>query len=416
MNSDGSSQTNLTTNGGLDRYPAWSFDGTRIAFSSFRDANEEIYVMGRDGSDPINITNNPAYDSNPSWSPDGSKIVFASDRGGDEEIFVMNADGSNVVQLTNESTSQNFLPTWSPDGTRIAFVSNRDGRVEIYVMDTDGSNQTLLTNNPPFGSMDPAWSPNSAKIAFFIPTNGDRGEIYVINADGSNQTPLSGGIDEDNGPTWSPDGTQIAFSRNVGAPGFSDIYVMDEDGSNQTNLTNSPGADLLPDWRLTPPPPFRITTTSLPNGVKDAPYSHQVVASGGTGLGLTWTIDSGALRQDYHSRPLALPATVISGTPTTAGTFNFAVKATDSDGSFATQALSIQIVESLVITTTSISAGFRNAPFNQQVIASGGSGSGFTWTVSAGALFAGIITFDHGHSQRPYFRYADSFRHVWIHG
>ena len=129
----------------------------RIAFTSKRDGNYEIYVMNADGSGQTNLTNNLAGDRCPAWSPDGKRIAFDSARGDNWEVYVMNADGSGQTRLTNNS-ADDHRPAWSPDGKRIAFSSDRDGNWEIYVMNADGSSQTRLTNNLD-SDWDPAWSP-----------------------------------------------------------------------------------------------------------------------------------------------------------------------------------------------------------------------------------------------------------------
>ena len=124
-------------------------DGTKIAFTSDRDLNREIYVMNaQDGSNQTRLTDDAYSDSLISWSPDGTKIAFTSDRDGNREIYVMNAqDGSNQTNLTIDPATDEF-PSWSPDGTKIAFTSDRDGNPEMYVMNAqDGSNQTNLTDN-----------------------------------------------------------------------------------------------------------------------------------------------------------------------------------------------------------------------------------------------------------------------------
>ena len=148
MNLDGSGKTRLTTAGGAD--PAWSPDGSKIAFSTNRDGNAEIYVMNADGSAQARLTNRPsATDIFPVWSPEGDKIAFASfnccPSGANYDIWVMNADGSNQVNITNHP-AEDIFPSWSPDGTRIAFQTNRDGNREIYVVNVDGSGGTNFTN------------------------------------------------------------------------------------------------------------------------------------------------------------------------------------------------------------------------------------------------------------------------------
>ena len=130
----------------FDTSPAWSPDGTRIAFSSNGDGDPEIYVINAQGSGTAQLTNDGATDVHPAWSPDGARIAFASTRDGNGEIYVINADGSDVERLTS-SGDTDVHPAWSPDGTRIAFMSYRDGNWEIVVMNADGSDVERLTND-----------------------------------------------------------------------------------------------------------------------------------------------------------------------------------------------------------------------------------------------------------------------------
>jgi len=242
MNANGSGQTQLTNNPALDQQPTWSPDGTQIAFAS----DFEIYVMNTDGSALSRLTNNPGRDYYPAWSPDGSQIAFSSQSNlAAGEIYVMNADGTGQHNLTN--TPQSWLdtePAWSPDGSKIAFASDRDGNEEIYVMNADGTGQTRLTVS--YGLDDrPAWSPDGSKIAFASDRDGNE-EIYVMNADGTGQTRLTNNGTDDVAPAWSPGGSKIAFVSDYA--GNRDIYVMNADGTGETRLTNDEADDLDPAW------------------------------------------------------------------------------------------------------------------------------------------------------------------------
>jgi Tol biopolymer transport system component len=162
----------LTDNTLIERSPAFSPDGTRIAFSRrVAGSLDDIWAMNADGTGQTNLTSNPANDLFPNFSPDGTKIVFSSNRRApdgtaDSEIYVMNADGSNPVALTNNSVTDES-PDFSPDGTKIAFTSTRNGNTtaeinnkEIWVMNADGSGPTRLTSNSVEDS-DPDWGPDT---------------------------------------------------------------------------------------------------------------------------------------------------------------------------------------------------------------------------------------------------------------
>ena len=169
MAADGGNPQNLTNNPLNDWDPSWSPDGERIVFSARRDGHfenelvltSEIYVMDADGGDPQRLTENRKNERYPAWSPDGNRIAFSADRKGDLqnfEIYVMDADGGNEQRLT-ENRIHDRYPSWSPDGKRIAFSSEKDGNwesLEIYVMDADGGNLQELTNNP-HADVGPAW-------------------------------------------------------------------------------------------------------------------------------------------------------------------------------------------------------------------------------------------------------------------
>jgi Tol biopolymer transport system component len=239
VNVNGTGATRLTTSGGEDLLPAWSPDGTKIAFVSTRDGNYEIYTMNANGTNQLRITTNAIDDVQPVWSPDGTKIAFASNRDGNGEIYAMNANGTSPVRLTTNAASEGW-PSWSPDGTRIAFQSNRDGDFEIFTMNADGTNQVARTANA-FTDEYPDWSPDSAQIIFDTNRDGNF-ELYTMNADGTSQVKRTNNPDKDVAGGFDPQNSNLlVWALDVG--GDFEIFTTN------TQPTFNTAADEFPDWQ-----------------------------------------------------------------------------------------------------------------------------------------------------------------------
>ena len=236
--------TRLTTPSAANMSAAWSPDGSKIAFTSWRDGYPEIYVVNANGTGLMRLTNHATGSGNAAWSPDGRKIAFDSGRDDNQaDIYVMNTDGSGVTRLTSNST-YDLSPAWSPDGRKIAFETDRDGNREIYVMNADGTGVTRLTSHSADDGA-PAWSPDGRKIAFHTARDGNF-EIYAMDSDGSNVSNLTNNSTFDGQSAWSPDGTKIAFTSNRDGPP-EDIYVMNFPASDGIGAGQAEPARLL--WR-----------------------------------------------------------------------------------------------------------------------------------------------------------------------
>ena len=237
--------TQLTFNASSDINPEWHPNGSKIAFSSNRDGDFEIYVMDVDGANVTQLTNNTVADACQCWSPDGSRIAFSSDRDGDPEIYVMDSDGTNITQLT-DNTCLDINPHWSPDGRKIAFSSGRIGDSDIYVMDVNGANKEQLTDNNKWDSPG-EWASGGSKLLFSSDCDGDF-EVYLMDSNGTNVMQLTDNTEyHDFSPAWALGGEKIVFVSGRFVGDF-EIYMMDADGTNLTRLTANFADESDPVW------------------------------------------------------------------------------------------------------------------------------------------------------------------------
>lgn len=257
MNADGTGQMRLTATPKMYAWSgAWSPDGRQVVFTQGEategdNPESALYLMNADGQGTKQLTDMPGQEYVPAWSPDGTRIAFVSQVGQKQELYAINVDGSHLQQLT-DTTTPAYGPAWSPDGARIVYTSNAGGSDQLYVMNGDGSHSTQLTIMGLY-NWGAVWSPDGRRIAFNS-VRDDNTDIYVINADGRGEKRLTDAPADDYNPTWSPDGRQIAFVS--WRDDKADIYVMNvedalqgTDGSRQRNLTYNHALEITsPKW------------------------------------------------------------------------------------------------------------------------------------------------------------------------
>ena len=332
---DAPGETNLTRNPAIDQSPAWSADGSQIAFVSDRDGRMDIWAMNWDGTNQHKVTSGDptSGDYEPTWSPDGSEIAFRSTRGGGSHIWILDVATGAVHQLTAETSD---APAWSPDGSRIAY----DGGGEIRVIDATGANDHQLTYcdcTGPAGS--PTWSRDGSFLIFgrydddWQTTNVRR--LYYVSADGGQGIPVTTGAYHYDHPAFSPDGSLLLFQRQDGAFGDPELYVMPLSGTSESPFVTGPGRNFVPAWGVTfvppaPPPPPPDTTPPTITITRPTANTDRIDV---------YTLGQVALAEyscaDAQSGIRHCDGPVPSGSPidtTSIGTFNFVVFAADQAG------------------------------------------------------------------------------------
>lgn len=218
---DGSQLTALTQDPSAHNQPAWSPDGTRIAYASNACGRSQIYVMNADGSSAQQITSELTNDQ-PVWLPDGRSLAFRTTDGkGLWWWRQVDLNGGAVTRL-NEPSYDFFYPqpAWSPDGRYEALMSlaeqaaRNDGSSQIHIKDLSSGTETALTSDT-WANISPVFSPDSTRIAFFSERDGtyDVYALYVMNIDGSGLRRVSQPIYDGSAvASWSPDGTEIIVS------------------------------------------------------------------------------------------------------------------------------------------------------------------------------------------------------------
>jgi hypothetical protein len=337
---DGTDVKRLTWTDRFEQEPAWSPDGSRIAYEGTDQGRFHLFVMNQDGSDQHLISPGPTSsfdDWQPAWSPDGTRIAFSSTRpyGAAWHVWVMNADGTNLHQLPGDLTQD---PAWSPDGSRIAGDA---GNGPLYVIDSDGTNQRALTS-PPSSRYDtaPDWSPDGSSLVFAEYTgDGTSSVLRVINANGSGERQLTAGY-TDFGPSWSPDGATIAFYRRAGVSGAYQLNTVGAGGGAGTQLLTSFGNDLSPSWGSS-------TLSPLPSPPQ-APHI-QIYSPADNGIYFPGSTDQVFYRclSDVSYVVSCTGSQPFGATVDTsfAGVHHFTVTATDGEGRQATTTVSYTVLD-----------------------------------------------------------------------
>lgn len=257
MNTDGSDVERVTSESAAYRYLRLSPDGRKLAFYADLGACYDIWLLDLEGSTLTQLTGVTEYErcnETPEWSPDGTRIAFVTSRVQERgwEALVMNADGSGVADVgdnpsTDYATYNDGVEGWTPDG-RVVVSSTRNGQLRTYVVAPDGSDRELLFGTGEYHH--PQWSPDGSMVVATRDV-GDDNEVFAMNADGSGVVNLSAhsgwdGMWARSASPWSPDGSWVAFqSRRTGD---ADVFLVRPDGTGLVDVTPAAGEDQFVGW------------------------------------------------------------------------------------------------------------------------------------------------------------------------
>jgi TolB protein len=245
VDSDGENVQRVTTDGSIALSPAWSPDGTKLAYTSFRSGRPFLYERDlRSGRDRV-ASDRQGINSTPTYSPDGQTLAFSTSVGANTEVATMRAQGGELRQQTQGNRFDSLSPTFSPDGRQIAFESNRLGQPHIYVMPVGGTARLVseYVYGQPGYNTSPDWSPRGNQLAYHSRVRGVHQVVMVDLEKGTRRLLTNEGNNED--PSWAPDGRHLVFASKDRDGGG--LFVLDTVSGRVRTLLRGAGYG-LPDW------------------------------------------------------------------------------------------------------------------------------------------------------------------------
>ncbi len=222
--------------------PAWSPDGTKIAYVSFEKKKPIVFVQSLMTGQRLTLANFKGNNSAPAWAPDGSKLAIVLTYGANSQVYTINADGTGLKLIT-KSSSIDTEPNWSPDGKWVYFSSDRGGRPQIYKVSAIGGEAQRVTFDGAF-NLSPRFSPDGKSLAM-IRNDGGKFRVALQDmASGQVQVLSDGGQDES--PSFSPNGRVILYATRVGGKGA--LAAVSADGRVKQRLSETGGDIREPAW------------------------------------------------------------------------------------------------------------------------------------------------------------------------
>lgn len=239
---DGHDPQQVTHTKALTLSPAWSADGSWLAYISYAKGKPDLYIKHLKENRGV-VVSKKGTPISPVWLPNQFALSASLSFSGDPEIYLLTGKGKIIKKLTN-TWGIDVSPSWSPDGKQMAFVSNRAGSPQIFIKNIESGQVRRLTFEGRYNTT-PSWSPKGDKIAYTALDEGTY-NIRLMGVDGSGPIQLTHESGNNESPSWSPDGSLLVFSST--REGRSRIYIMTAFGTDQRRLLTLPGEQFNPKW------------------------------------------------------------------------------------------------------------------------------------------------------------------------
>jgi len=240
---DGYGALPITRNGSINLQPAWSADGSKLAYTSYRAGNPDLYVSDLSTGQTRRISARNGLNTGGAWNPVNGILAATLSLDGNSDIYTLDPrSGRQLAKLTS-TPGIDTSPVWSPDGSQLAFVSERSGGAQVYVMPASGGSARRVTFHGSHNT-DPAWSPDGERLAY-VSRDGNF-DVFTCKLDGRGVVRITQGQGDNEDPSWAPNGQYIGFSSTRGGSG--QIWISTADGYHHVQITQDRGGWSNPNW------------------------------------------------------------------------------------------------------------------------------------------------------------------------
>ncbi|MBN2332854.1 MAG: PD40 domain-containing protein [Deltaproteobacteria bacterium] len=244
MDYDGNGLQQVTSNGGINLSPTWSHDVTKLAYTSYKRNNPDLYILDFSRGREKLIADKKGLNTAAEWSQTNQQFVLMQSFEDNAEIAIISTTTGQLIRRLTNNWASDASPCWAPSGKEIAFVSDRAGSPQIYIMDHRGKDLRRITHTGNYNAH-PDWSSHTNKIVFSSIID-NAFQICSIDPDGRNLLQLSFLKGDNEDPCWSPNGRHIVFTSS--ASGVKQLMIMDLHGHNLKEITNGVMEKQSPSW------------------------------------------------------------------------------------------------------------------------------------------------------------------------